>query len=110
MQHYPSEGVVDRREGQDLVVVGAAVQPAHAEVGHYPVAGSHLGAQGEGLAPGSPVIDEGISGALTQRLADLDHGSRQVGLGPDIGCYEFNSLFADGFDVGDTGSWSDVVL
>jgi hypothetical protein len=43
------------------------------------------------------------------RFAGLDHHTRIVGGTTDIGCYEFDGLFADNFEVGDGGSWSTVV-
>lgn len=94
--------------GNDLVDADGALAQSGNSIGGDPLfVNEPLGDYH--LASGSPVIDAGNAGALTQRLADLDHGSRQVGLGPDMGCYEFGSLFADGFDVGDPGSWSGVV-
>ncbi|MEO7793403.1 MAG: CSLREA domain-containing protein [Thermoanaerobaculia bacterium] len=57
----------------------------------------------------SPAINAGANGAFTIRLADLDHRSRFVDGLTDIGCYEFDGLFADNFEVGDAGSWSSHV-
>lgn len=101
--------IVTFNGGGDLVDADGALAQSGNSIGgdplfvNEPIGDYHL-------APGSPVVDGGNSGAVTQRLADLDHGSRQVGLGTDMGCYEFDALFADGFDVGDAGSWSSAVL
>ena len=58
------------------------------------------------LAPGSPAIDAGTSSVVTFRSADLDHRSRRAGGATDIGCYEYNSLFAYDFDATDLSAWS----
>ncbi len=58
------------------------------------------------LSASSTAIGGGTNGAVSVRLADLDHRGRSVGASTDIGCYEFDGLFADDFEVRDTGSWS----
>lgn len=58
------------------------------------------------LSAASTAIGAGTNNATSMRLADLDHHGRIVGAATDIGCYEFNGLFADDFEVGDAGSWS----
>ena len=58
------------------------------------------------LDSGSPAINSGTNGTSSHRPADLDHHARITGLVTDKGCYEFNSMFMDDFEVGDTGSWS----
>lgn len=57
------------------------------------------------LSAASPAIDAGTDAVVTLRLADADHGARRVGT-TDQGCYERGGLFADDFEVGDSGSWS----
>ena len=57
------------------------------------------------LTAASPAIDAGANGASTVRPFDRDHRTRIVGSATDMGCYEYGSLFADGFEVGDAGSW-----
>lgn len=58
------------------------------------------------LSASSPAIGAGTNGVATLRLADLDHHGRIAGADTDIGSYEFDGLFADNFEVRDTGSWS----
>jgi len=60
------------------------------------------------LGSSSPAIAAGTNGAQSVRLADLDHHGRIAGGTTDIGSYEFDGLFADGFEVGDAGSWSAI--
>lgn len=57
----------------------------------------------------SLAVGGGTNGAATVRFADLDHRGRTTGGVTDIGCYEYEGLFADNFEVGDGGSWSVVV-
>jgi len=62
------------------------------------------------LALGSPAEDAGTNappGGLGP--ADLDGAPRIHGGVVDIGCSEGTVLFADGFENGDTGRWSQVV-
>lgn len=58
------------------------------------------------LTAASPAVDVGANGANTVRPFDRDHHTRIVGGATDLGCYEYGSLFADDFEVGDAGSWS----
>ncbi|MEO8197336.1 MAG: hypothetical protein ABI689_11510 [Thermoanaerobaculia bacterium] len=58
------------------------------------------------LSASSLALGSGTNGAVSVRLADLEHHGRIVGVATDIGCYEFDGLFADNFEVRDTGSWS----
>jgi len=58
------------------------------------------------LSPGSLARDSGWPSLPTQRAIDLDHGPRVVGPYPDCGAYEYDGLFADGYEAGDTGDWS----
>ncbi|MEO7793529.1 MAG: CSLREA domain-containing protein [Thermoanaerobaculia bacterium] len=97
--------IVAFNDGTDLIDFGGALAQTGNFIGGNPLFLDEPNGNYR-LSVASPAIDNGTNGTLTQRLADLDHGSRKVGLTTDIGCYEFNSLFADGFDVGDTGSWS----
>lgn len=60
------------------------------------------------LTAASPAVNVGANAAASMRLADLDHHGRIVGGTTDLGCYEFDGLFADNFEVGDAGSWSAV--
>jgi len=53
-------------------------------------------------------IDVGADNQPTQRDFDLDHYKRVVGIHPDCGAYESSSLFADGLELGELGSWSGV--
>ncbi len=94
--------------GTDLIDFGGALSQTGNFIGGNPLFFDEPNGNYR-LSAGSPAIDTGTAGASTIRLADLDHGSRQVGAAPDKGCFEFGSLFADGFDVGDTGSWSSSV-
>ncbi len=57
------------------------------------------------LSVASPAIGAGTDAVVTLRLADGDHLARRVGT-TDQGCYEHGGLFADDFEVGDPGSWS----
>ena len=58
------------------------------------------------LDSGSPAINSGTNGVSSERPADLDHAGRIAGFVTDRGCYEFNGLFVDDFEVGDAGSWT----
>jgi CSLREA domain-containing protein len=58
------------------------------------------------LAAGSPAIDFGDSGLASVGPFDLGHAPRVAGLDTDAGAYEFDALFADGFESGDRGAWS----
>ena len=59
----------------------------------------------------SPCIDAGVAylvaGGVT--LVDLEPGQYQ-GAAPDIGAFEYDGemlqIFADGFETGDTSTWS----
>ena len=60
------------------------------------------------LKVGSPAIDAGVT--LPEVSEDLDGRPRPQGAAPDVGCYEAGELiFADGFESGDTGGWSEAV-
>jgi parallel beta-helix repeat protein len=57
------------------------------------------------LLDGSPAIDNGSSTGAP--VVDFDGSPRPFGAGHDIGAFEYGpSLFADGFESGDTGAWS----
>ena len=57
------------------------------------------------LSAASPAIGAGTDAVVTLRLADGDHRARRVGT-TDQGCYEHDGLYADDFEVGDSGGWS----
>ncbi len=83
--------------------------PADAYTGSGDIASAPLfaGLFNYHLSPGSPLIDAGTDdpvGGLTTH--DLDGAPRISGAAVDIGCYELPLIFADGFESGDTGSWS----
>src|SRR4029079_4708388 len=61
------------------------------------------------LAAGSVAIDHAGSGPGLH-FADGDHFTRVVGAQVDCGAYEHGALFADDFEVADTGGWSAAVL
>jgi hypothetical protein len=59
------------------------------------------------LSPLSPLIDAGTDdpvGGLTTH--DLDGLQRVNGAAVDIGCYELQLIFTDGFESGDVAKWS----
>ncbi len=60
------------------------------------------------LASDSAAVDAGLDGQPHQRPYDLAHAPRLIGPHPDCGAYELGALFGDGFESGDTGSWSAV--
>jgi CSLREA domain-containing protein len=58
------------------------------------------------LGAGSPAIDFGDAELASVAPFDLAHAPRVAGLETDAGAYEFDALFADGFESGDRGAWS----
>jgi len=64
-----------------------------------------------GLQETSPCVDAGVAYLVAGGviLVDLDP-SQYEGAAPDIGAYEYvNAIFADGFESGDTSSWSATI-
>jgi CSLREA domain-containing protein len=90
--------------GHDLEVLAGTLSQTTNFVGGNPLFFDEPNANYH-LAATSPAIDAGTASVVTFRLADLDHRSRRAGVRTDIGCYEYNALFADNFEVGDLGAW-----
>lgn len=62
------------------------------------------------LAPGSPLVDAGIERYMvTIPVTDMDALPRVVGPAIDIGAFERQTLFDDGFENGSTSYWSVTV-
>jgi len=57
----------------------------------------------------STLIDAGDTVQATLPALDLTTGPRQLGLGPDLGAYESENVFADGFELGGTLAWDATV-
>ena len=57
----------------------------------------------------SPARDAGTSSVTTMRPADVGHAPRLAGTTTDIGGFEYGGLFADDFESGDAGAWSNAV-
>lgn len=61
------------------------------------------------LASGSGALDQGDASFASVGPLDLAHAPRVSGLGLDLGALERGGLFADGFESGDTGVWTQTV-
>ncbi len=61
------------------------------------------------LQPTSPARDAGDASFASVGPYDVRHAPRLEGTALDLGAFEVNALFADGFESGDTGAWTTVV-
>ncbi|MCB1007281.1 MAG: hypothetical protein KDB94_00140 [Acidobacteria bacterium] len=73
------------------------------------VAPQYIGGSNYRLQPTSTLVDAGDAVQATLPAIDLDTGPRELGLGPDLGAYEWGNLFADGFELGSAIVWDATV-
>jgi len=60
------------------------------------------------LQADSNLIDVGETVQATLPAGDIAGGPRLLGLGPDLGAYESEHLFSDGFELGNRNAWDAV--
>lgn len=58
------------------------------------------------LGPGSTLIDAGDTVNATLPALDIVAGPRNLDGGPDLGAYESEHIFSDGFECGSRAAWS----
>jgi hypothetical protein len=82
----------------------------HSMIGNMNVDPGYVGYLNYRLAPGSPLVDAGFvrSGSPIPNY-DMDALPRIVGPAIDIGAFERQTLFDDGFEIGSTSNWSATV-
>lgn len=79
-------------------------------VGNMNVDPGYVGDLNLRLAPGSPLVDAGIERyGVTIPVNDMDGLPRVVGPAIDIGAFERQTLFDDGFENGSSSYWSATV-